>query len=159
MRNDENFKLVRMIPAPRMVTANGVSASAATYGSGGQGVKGICDTFGYRRVRIHIAKSAGTAQKLSTLKFGFQSGAASLFASCTTLSGFTSGILASAITTSAWSKLIDIDLTNYAGRKRYLNAKLTTCTTSGTIEVSAYLTNAEQFPPSTTGYTVTQRYV
>lgn len=158
IRHDEDLKVVRLIPAPRMVTAAGVTASAATYGSGGHGTKGIADTLGWRRARIEIKKSSGSAQKLMWVKLGFQSGAATLYASCTPLSGYTSGIIFSGITTSGYARLFDIDLSSYSGRKRYINCQIRTCTTCGTVDVTCNLTNGEQFPPSTTGYAASTRY-
>lgn len=162
MRHDRNVKVVRMIPAPRTLTANGATVSAQTYGSGGNGLKGIVDTLAggveYDRVLVEISKQTGTAQKLSTVKLGMQSGAATLFASCTPLSGYTSGIVLSAITLSAVTYLIDINLAAYGSRKRYLNCKVTTCTTSGNVDVRARLIKGSQFPNATTGYTTITNY-
>jgi len=158
MRHDRNFKLVRMIPAPRTTVANGQTVSAATYGSGGHGTMGIVDTLGWDRALIEVSKQAGTAQKLSKLHLGMQSGPATLWASCTPLSGYTSGIVLSNVTASAATWLIDINLAGYASRKRYLNCKVTTCTTSGNVDVKCRLTRGEQFPPSATGYTTITNY-
>lgn len=152
MRIDRNMKFKRMIPGPRTVTANGATVSAKTYGSGGHATLGVVDTLGWRRMRVELSKSTGTAQKLSKFYLGFQSGAATLWASCTPLSGFTSGIVLSSITTSSVTYAWDINLAAYKNRKRYLNCKVTTSTTSGNIEVRAYELDGEQFPPSTTGY-------
>jgi hypothetical protein len=152
MRLDRAYRFKRMIPAPRTTTANGQTVSAASYGSGGHASRGIVDTLGYARVRITLSKQTGTAQKLSKFYLGMQSGAATLWASCTPLSGFTSGIVLSSITTSSVSYAWDINLRQYPNRKRYLNCKVTTSTTSGNIDVRAELLEPETFPPSTTGY-------
>jgi hypothetical protein len=153
MRIDRNLRMKRMLPSVRTTTANGQTISAATYGSGGHATLGVVDTQGWRRVRVEVSKQAGTAQKLSKLYLGMQSGATTLWASCSPLSGYTSGIVLSAITTSSVTYAFDINLTGYRSRKRYLNCKLTTSTTSGNVEVRAYELEGEQFPPSTTGYT------
>lgn len=165
MRHDRNVKVVRMIPAPRTLTANGATVSAQTYGSGGNGLKGIVDTLAggveYDRVLIEISKQTGTAQKLSAVRLGMQSGANSVFTAacgCTVLSGYTSGIVLSAITLSAVTYLIDINLAAYGSRKRYLNCKVTTCTTSGNVDVRARLIKGSQFPNATTGYTTITNY-
>lgn len=161
MRHDEDLKVVRMIPIPRHETANGASSSAATYGSGGAtgNLRGIVDTLGYRRARIELRKSMTSAP--TTLRLAMQSGAATLFASAYnasgSLSGYTSGKVFTQVAASGRTYVIDIDLSAYGKRKRYLNAKLTTCNTCGYNDVSCYLTNAEQFPPATTGYTTTIR--
>lgn len=146
MRLDRAFRMKRMLPAPKTTTANGQTVSAASYGSGGHATKGILDTQGWGRVRIEVSKSGGTAQKLSKIKFGMQSGATTLFASCTPLSGYTSGVLLSGITTSAVAYAYDINLRAYRSRKRYLNCQLITSTTSGNVEVRAFLSEPEQFP-------------
>lgn len=158
-RNDRFYRRRMLLPMVRTTTANGQTISAATYGSGGAtGTTGIMDLQGYRRVHVIVAKQAGTAQKLSKLKLGFQSGAATLFASCSPLTGVTSGIVLSSITTSRASYLIDIDLTAQSNLKRYLNCLLTTSTTSGNILVEAYGVDPEQCPPSTTGFTSVQTF-
>lgn len=156
MRHDENTKLIRMIPAPRTVTANGQSVSAITYGSSGE-TKGIVDVRGWDRARIEISKQTGTAQK-ATVRIGFQSAKTTLFVSATPLSGTTSGIVMNGVTTSAITNLVDINLANYSGLKAFLTCKVTTCTTSGNVDVKCHLARGEQFPPSTTGYTTITRY-
>lgn len=158
MRHDRNMKVVRCIPGPRTVTANGATVSAASYGSGGHGTKGIVDTLGWDWVRLEIRKQAGSAQKLSKVKVGFQSGAATLFASCSPLSGRTSGIVLSNVTASAAIWRVEINLAGYASRKRYMNTQATTSTTSGNVDVTAYLFRGEQVPPSTTGFTTSQTF-
>lgn len=153
MRIDRNMQVKRMIPSPRTTTANGQTVSAKTYGSGGHATLGVANTQGWRRCRVEISKSTGTAQKLSKVYLGMQSGANTLWASCSPLSGYTSGIVLSNITLSSVIYAFDINLAAYRSRKQYMNCKVTTSTTSGNIEVRIYELEGEQFPPSTTGYT------
>ncbi len=162
MRHDDDIKTVAMIPGPRHETANGASSSAKTYGSGAVAgnLKGIVDTAGYRRARVRLIKSLTSAP--TSLRLFFQSGAATLCASAYNasgaLSGYTSGKVFSVVAVSGGQYLVDIDLTTYSKRKRYLNAKVTTCNTCGYPMVLCDLTLADTFPPATTGYTTTIRY-
>lgn len=159
MQHFLNQKVVRAIPAPKTTTANGHTVSAATYGSGGNGLKGIVDTTGYDYAVIEIRKSSGTAQKLSKVKIGFQSGPTTLFASCTPLSGLTSGnILSASPTTSGLMIGYGIALNQYSLRKRYMNTQLITSTTCGNVDVSVRLIRGDTFPPSVTGYSSFVKY-
>lgn len=151
-RND--FKVWTMIPMPRHETANGATSSAATYGSGGGTAgRGVVDTLGYDYIEFLFIKNTGTAAKC-TLRFAEQSGAATLFASATALTGGT----LSAVTASA--VVYRFPVINRASRKRYMNCKLTTSTTCGYSCVLAILRKGRIQPGGTTvgtiGVTTTQ---
>lgn len=156
MRQDQDIKWVNMIPAPRTTTANGQSVSAASYGTGGS-TKGIADIRGYRRAVVFVTKQTGTAQKAS-VRLAFHSGSSTLFVSATPLTGTTSGLVLDGVTTSAICNRYVLDLTKLASTLAYMTAKVTTSTTSGNVGVYCMLTNAEQFPPSTTGFTTSTNY-
>lgn len=151
MRQDRRIRRWRMIPG---VKVTNTTASAATYGSGGNGTLGIVDTRGLSRVRIEVSRGkTGTASKIKSVHIGFQSGATTLMASSTLLSGYTSGNVFTSTTASGNIYAFDINLLTISNRKRYLNCKVVTSTTSNNICVDAFGTELEQFPPSTTGYT------
>ena len=154
MRHDRNVKVVRMIPIPQL-GAN-ATVSAGTYGSGGHGTKGIVDTRGFNRALIEVRRGGG-ATKVKSVHIGFQSGATTLMASSTLLSGYTSGNWFTSSSTSQSVWLLDINLNSITNAKRYLNCKVVTSAASSIakIDVTCRLTRGEQFPPSTTGYTST----
>jgi hypothetical protein len=154
MRHDENLHTIMMIPTVKLTASS--SASAQTYGSAST-TKGIVDTQGFDRARIRVLKWTGNSVK-QTVRIGFQSGRSTLFVSATPLSGTTSGIIMNGVTTSAIQTLYDINLAQYAGRKRFLNAKLTNSTVSGYGTVICDLVRGEQSPPATTGFTTITRY-
>jgi hypothetical protein len=156
MRYDADFKIIRMIPHPRTTTANGQTVSAATYGTTGS-TKGTVDLRGWDRAQIIIEKQAGTAQKLSKVYLSFQSAASTLWASSTPITGFTSGIVLSSVTTSAATWLVNLNLAERSDRKAFLNTKITTSTTSGNVGVTCILTKGKEFPPGTTGFTTVQQ--
>lgn len=146
-QNIADIKVVRMIPGPRHATAAGVSASAPTYGSGGAS-HGVVDTAGYDQALLMVLKSAATAAKVSW-KFYHQSGATTLAASANSIAS----AVACGITASRVGHMYRLNLTGY---KRYLNAKITTCTTCGMTQVLCILTKGEVIPPGNNGFTVTR---
>ena len=151
MRWDKDIKRIRMIPAPRHATAAGVTASAATYGSGGStSGRGIVDTLGYDWALLTAEKSSGSAAKASW-RFYEQSGAATLIASATAITS----ALASGITTSRTAHGYWLNLRTPT-RKRYLNAILVTSTTCGMTNIACTLFKGDSFPPSFNGFTVTR---
>lgn len=144
-----DVKVKQMLPGRRTTTANGMTTSAATYGSGGHTSLGIFDMQDCEDVEVWMLKQTGTAQKASVRLYE-QSGAATLIASATALA---SGMI-SAITTSGY--IARFIIKNHAARKRYLNAICVTSTTSGNVTVLAFGHRNRQSPPATTGIALTR---
>ncbi len=144
-------KVIRMIPAPRAAAANGVTASAKTYGTGTAETcaRGIVDTAGWDVAVIEVRKSSGSAAKASW-RIGEQSAAATLYASATNLAS----AVQCGITTSRAAYRYVIDLRN-GSRKRYLNAIVVTSTTCGMTDITCRLQRGETYPPTTTGFVST----
>ncbi len=161
MRFDLRPKLVKMIPDRKITSA---VVSAKTYGTGGHVNSGVADTNGYDHAVIEVGQGIGLAHNIKKLCLGFQSGAATLFASCTPLSGLTSGAIITAKTTSGGVWRAIINLNAGAQRKRYLNCKLSVsgaATSAGvSYHVFCYLHRASTFPQASTatGYTSTTEY-
>ena len=146
----------------RLIPGAIVSASAATYGSGGSALAvGVLDTKGYNRVFVEFFTRSGTsgASKLSKPRLAFQSGAATLMASAVAasgaISGYTSGRMFTSSTLSTLWVAFDINLrgvkcgTTGIAAKRYLNAACTMSTAgSRPVTVMATLYNGEAFPPA-----------
>lgn len=157
-----HVETVRMIPGPRHATANGVGASAATYGSGlattGLGIVNIhsppCDY-----VVFKIFKNVGTAAKTSW-KIGYQSGKTALFSATCGTTVITS-FLACGITASRTSHAYVLDVNRLPENMKYLNAKLITCTTCGSTQIWAEKWNLETTPAKGTsiaGITTTRTF-
>lgn len=161
MRFDLRPKLVKMIPDRKITSA---TVSAKTYGTGGHANSGIADLNGYDIAVIEVGQGIGLAHKIKKLCLGFQSGAATLFASTTVLSGLTSGAIITAVTTTGGVWRAIINLNAGAQRKRYLNCKLSVsgaATSAGTsYHVYCYLHQGKAFPQASTstGYTTTTEY-
>lgn len=157
MQYFQDVKTIRMIPMQHgaLTTAAGDAVSAASYGSGGStSGRGIVDTQGADFAIIKLFRAKGNASKIRTWKIGHQSGAAAVFsATCGT------SIIASALqcgfTTSNTCHKYVINLRG-AAYKRYLNAKVNTCTTSTEVEIQCDLVFLDSFPPSGGCFTVTR---
>jgi len=153
MRRDRADKVIQMIPTRKITNA---SVSAGTYGSGGNGTKGIVDTAGYDLVRVEVSHGVGNT-KLTKFHLGFLSAPNFAIASATLFSGLTSGIVLSNKTASQSVYGFDLYLPGIT-HKRYMTCKLTNSTTSCPFSVTARLRMANEFPPATTGFTSLTQY-
>lgn len=138
-----DLKVWRLIGTPRHETANGATTSAKTHGSGGNtGGIGICDRAGFDFALVIFARSMVNSTASTNWQLFHQSGAGTLCASATSIaSAGVNGLVGA----SGNYHVYRVDLRD---KKRYLNAKITTCGTCGYPDAWAILFNGNMFPPS-----------